>query len=52
MWIKLVLQRAGIPDTIESFTRGIVEDSTTVVEHVSVARSQLAMMRGEATLLA
>ena len=37
-WIFMVLERAGAPETLQSFPRGIYADSITHVEHFGAAR--------------
>ena len=44
-WIFAVLERAGVPQTLQRFLRGIYADSATSVEHSCVACGQFAMMR-------
>ena len=45
-WIFMVLERAGISQTLQRFLRGICAGSVTSVEHSCVARAKFAMMRG------
>ena len=46
-WNFLVLERrAGVPQTLRLFLRGIYNDSITSVEHAGAARGQFAMRRG------
>ena len=44
-WIFMVLERAGVPQTLQRFLRGICADSAKSVEHSCGARGQFAMMR-------
>ena len=44
--IFMVLERAGVPQSLQLFFRGIYADSITIVEHAGAARGQFAMMRG------
>ena len=44
-WIFMVLERAGVPQTLQHFLRGIYADSAPCVEHSCVARGQFAMLR-------
>ena len=46
-WIFLVLERAGVPQTLRLFVRCVHNDPTTSVEHAGAARGQFAMRRGE-----
>ena len=41
----MVLEWAGVPETLQFFFRGIYAESVTNVEHASAARGQFAIMR-------
>ena len=42
----MVLERAGVPQSLQLFLRGIFSNSTTSVQHAPPTRGQFAMLRG------